>query len=85
MNIGIDLMIFCYQDEDMNKEEMGIAVPLKDCELRLFTFYTIDYISIDRENDDYTLIGCNGDEFICNEKYQVIKHKIEQINILRLN
>ena len=85
MNIGIDLMIFCYQDEDMNKEEMGIAVPLKDCELRLFTFYTIDYISIDRENDDYTLIGCNGDEFICNEKYQVVKHKKKKKKIVGFN
>ena len=85
MNIGLDLMIFCYNDEDLDKEEMGIEVPLKDCVLRLFTFYNIDWISIDRENDDYTLIGCNGDEFVCNELFEVVKFKIEQLNILRLN
>lgn len=85
MIVGIDLMVFCFKDEDMDKEEMGIAVPLKDCELRLFTFFNIDYISIDRENEDYTLIGCNGDEFVCNELYEVVKYKIQQAKIVGFN
>lgn len=85
MNIGLDLMIFCYQDEDLNKCEIGIKVPFKDCELRLFTFFNIDYISADRENQNYTLIGSNGDEFVCNEKIEVVKYKIEQLKVLRFN
>ena len=85
MNVGLDLMIFCYQDEDLNKEDMGIEVPLNNCELRLFTFFDIKYISADRENQNYTLIGCNGDEFICNERIEVVKHKIEQLRILKYN
>jgi len=85
MNIGLDLMIFCYQDGDIDKEDMGIEVPLSECELRLFTFFDISYISIDRENENYTLIGCNGDEFVCNEKYEVVKHKLEQIRAVRFN
>ena len=85
MVIGLDLMVFCYKEDDFNKDDMGIEVPLKDCELRLFTFYRIDYITIDRENDNYTLIGSNGEEFVVNEKYQVIKHKIEQAKIVGFN
>ena len=85
MIVGVDLMVFCYQDDDMNKEEMGIAVPLKDCELRLFTFYNIDWITIDRDNDDYTLIGVGGEEFVVDELYEVVKYKIEQAKIVGFN
>ena len=85
MNIGIDLMVFCYQDGDLGKEDMGIEVPLSECEVRLFTFFDINYISIDRENPEYTLIGSNGDEFVCSERYEVVKHKIEQLRVLKFN
>lgn len=85
MNIGIDLMIFCLHDEDVSSAEIGIDVPLSECEVRLFTFFDINYISIDRENQEYTLIGSNGDEFVCNERYEVVKHKIEQLRVLKFN
>jgi hypothetical protein len=85
MNIGIDLMVFCLNDDDFGKEDLGIEVPIEDCSLRLFTFYNIDYISVDRSNLNYTTIGSSGDDFTCNERYEVVKHKLEQLRILRCN
>jgi hypothetical protein len=85
MKIGIDLMVFCLRDEDISSAEIGIDVPLEDCEVRLFTFFDIKYISVERSNNEYTIIGANGDEFVCNEKYEVVKYKIEQLRILRHN
>lgn len=85
MNQGIDLMIFFLKDEDLNKEEMGINVPFEDCELRLLTFYRIDWISIHSGNSDFTSIGSNGDEFICNERYDIIKNRIESVNTFLIN
>lgn len=85
MNIGIDLMVFCLNDEDLNKDDLGIEVNLEDCHLRLFTFYNIDYISVDRDNSNYTTIGSSGDDFTVNERYEAVKQKIEQLNVLRFN
>jgi hypothetical protein len=85
MNIGLDLMVFCLNDEDLDKGELGIEVPLEDCHLRLFTFYNIDYIAVDRGNINYTTIGSSGEDFTCDERYEVVKHKIEQLNIVRFN
>lgn len=83
--MGIDLMVFCYDDADIGKEDLGIEVPLEDCHLRLFTFYRIDYISFDRENPNYTTIGSGGDDFVCNERYEVVKQKIENSINFKLN
>lgn len=83
--IGLDLNIYCLKDEDLDKESIGIDVPLEDCVLRLFTFYNIDYISPDRSNPDLSLIASCGGEFVANEKYEVVKQKIEQLRVLRFN
>lgn len=83
--MGIDLMIFCLRDSDIKASEMDIEIPLESCELRLFTFYNIDYISIDRENPNYTTIGSSGDDFTCNERYEVVKQRIKDLNNFRFN
>lgn len=85
MIYGLDLMVFCVKDEDLDSQEIGLNIPLKDYETRVFTFYNIDYISLDRDNPKYTLIGSNCDEYICNESYEVVKERIEQLRILRFN
>ena len=85
MQIGIDLMVFCLGEEDYKKVEMGVDAFLEDNDLRLYTFYNIDFITPYHEFDGYTLIGSCGDDFICNEKYEVVRHKIEQLRILRHN
>jgi len=56
MTIGLDLMVFCLNDEDLNKDDMGLEVDIDDCHLRVFTFFNIDYISPDRDNPNYTTI-----------------------------
>jgi hypothetical protein len=38
-----------------------------------------------KRDNAFTVIGTCGDEFICDERYEVVKHKIEQINLLRFN
>lgn len=85
MNIGLDLNVFCLRDEDMKNEEIGVETDLANCVLRVFTFYDIAYISKHKDNPDLTLVGSNCDEFIVNEKHEVIKHKIEQLRILKFN
>lgn len=85
MIYGLDLMVFVVKDCDMDSLEIGLDIPLEDCELRPYTFYNVDYITADRTNPDHTLIGSCCDEFICNEKVSVVKRKIEQLRILRFN
>lgn len=85
MNIGLDLHVFCLSEEDYNKVEMGVDTFLEDFDLRLYTFYNIDFITTYPEHDGYTLIGSCGDDFICNERVEVVRNKIEQIRILRMN
>lgn len=85
MNIGLDLNVFCLRDEDLKNDDIGLEVDLDNCVLREFTFYDIAYISKHKDNPDYTLVGSNGDEFIVNEKHEVVKNKIEQLRILKFN
>ena len=85
MMIGLDLMVFCLGEEDYKKIEMGVDTFLDDFDLRLYIFYNIDYITSYPEYEGYTIIGCCGEDFICKEHYEVVKHKIEQIRILNFN
>lgn len=85
MIYGLDLMVFCLRDEDLKNDKIGLDTHLDNCVLRLFTFYNIDYICLDRDNPEYTCIGSGGSDFTCNEEYEVVKHKINQLNVLRLN
>jgi hypothetical protein len=85
MNIGLDLMVFRLNDEDLDRGVFGLEVPIEDCHLRLFTFYNIDYIAMDSSNKNYTTIGSSGEDFTCNDRYEVVKHKIEQLNMVRFN
>ncbi len=85
MNIGLDLMVFCVKDDDVSKVDMGIDLELSECVLRPYTFFNIDYITIYRDSDDYCLVGSCGDDFIVNDRYEVVKYKMEQIRLLRFN
>jgi hypothetical protein len=84
MNIGLELQIFSLSDDNLDMPE-DMSVPLNDCVLIPYTFYSIDFITRDRSNKKFTNIGSGGDIFTCNERYEVVKSKIEQISILRFN
>lgn len=81
----IDLMIFCLKDSDIKSQDVGIEIPLEDCDLHLFTFYNIDNISVNREDSRYTTISSGGNEFVCNEKYEIVKKRIRDLKNLMFN
>lgn len=83
--MGIDLMVFCYDDDGLVREDLGIEVPFEQCPLKMFTFYRIDYITLDREYPNYTTIGSGGEDFTCNERYELVKQKIENSINFKLN
>jgi hypothetical protein len=79
MNIGIELQVFSLRDEDLNMIE-GLDVPFKDCILIPYVFYSIDYITADRTDSRFTTIGSGGEDFTCNERYDVVKKKMSMLN-----
>lgn len=85
MNIGLETKIFCLKKEDIVASELDIPTNIENCDLIPYTFYNIDFISISPDNPNYTIIGSCGDDFTCNERYDVIKHKIEEIRVMRYN
>ena len=86
MGLGISLMLYCVKDEDLDRSEIGLGVPVEECELRLFTFYNIDYISPDRDNPDkHCLVGSCGCEYLVNERYEVVKKMIEDVSVFKFN
>jgi hypothetical protein len=84
MNIGLELQVFSLSDADLNTPE-GIEISLKDCVLIPYTFYSIDYVTRDRQNPRLTVIGSGGEDFTVNATYDAVKKKIEQIRTLRFN
>ena len=85
MKIGLETMIFCLRKEDITASELNISTDIDNCDLVPYTFYNVDFVSISPDNANYTIIGSCGDDFTCNERYDVIKHKIEQIRVMRYN
>ena len=84
MITGLDLNIFWHKDNSTYEaQEMGLEVDLKDCILKPHTFYTIDWIRPQEEN--YCTVCSSGYTFIVNEKYEVVKKKIEELRVLRFN
>ena len=86
MGLGISLMVFCIEEKDREKSEMGIDVPVEDCYLRLHKFYNIDYISPDRDNPDkHCLVGSCGCEYLVNERYEVVNKMIDDVSVFKFN
>jgi hypothetical protein len=84
----VELNIFCLKDEEIVKENLGIndsAFSFDDCILKKFYFIDIKYISPRTDRPEYTLIGTNNDEFICDENIDVVKDKIYRARLLKYN
>ncbi|HEY6143756.1 MAG TPA: hypothetical protein VIV55_10130 [Flavobacterium sp.] len=84
----VELNIFCLKDEEIVKENLGIndsEFSFDDCILKKFSFIHIAYVSARTDRPEYTLIGSNNDEFICDENIQVVKEKIYRATLLKLN
>lgn len=85
MGLGISLMVYCVKDEDLYRGEIGLYVPVEECELRLFTFYNVDYILADRSYPYYCLLGSGGGEYLVNKRYEVVKKMIEDVSVFKFN
>jgi hypothetical protein len=81
---GLEVEIFYNNDATENAEVLNLAIPLRDHDTRLVTFYKIDAISThidldDEEEKAYCRIFTGGEDFTCVESYDVIKHKLDNL------
>ena len=61
--LPIELPIYFNTDETANLEKMGLDSHVKNCEIRLMTFFAINAIGSARESDDFEYgIIYTGDE-----------------------
>jgi len=74
----IELEVFFYTKDQQKLRDLDIEddVPIEDCELRKFTFCSINDISPYKEKgseDEYCSVYSNGDNFVCNISYKDMK------------
>ena len=84
MNIGIEVYVFCPENEDaVNQQEAGVPLKMEDCILVRHTVYNIDYVA--PHDDNYCIISTGGEELIVNETYENINRIITESRIFGFN
>ncbi len=74
----LELNILFFGDDNPELRELGIDLKSDDYTVDKMTFYSINAISRDAEEDEnWTTIFANGDEFVCTDSYEVVKQKIQ--------
>jgi len=63
--------------------EVDMIIYLRKVNVVEHTFYMIEFIK--SFLDSYCIIGCGGCDFIVDERYEVVKHKIHENMIYRYN
>lgn len=75
----IKLPIFYHTDETTSLKSVGVDYQLEDCEIKEITFYNIDAISPNIEEDkEYCTIFSSGDEFTCSLSYKEVEYLIDK-------
>jgi hypothetical protein len=73
----IKLPIFFHTDNTSTLKDVGVEYPLTECDIRELTFYHIGAIGEHHDGDDrYTSIFCDGYEFVCTLKINVVEQMI---------
>jgi hypothetical protein len=81
---GIELEIFYNTDATEAAELLNLAIPLRDHETRLVTFYRIDAISThidldDVEQREYCRLFTGGEDFTCVLPYSEVKYMLDNL------
>lgn len=84
MEITLNVFIFRTKDQ-LENAEMGIEVPLSECDLEERTFYNINFIAPDSNGNQYCCVASNGDEFTVNKSYQQVKDLINNARLSKFN
>ena len=84
MNIGLDLNVLVFDEDDEDDDDI-IARITMNYPTKMCTFYSIDNITVSIDNPDHTEISSGGENFICNERYELVKKKIEDLRVMRFN
>lgn len=81
MDMELEINCFWHTTETKKASETGMEYDLLDCDVRKYTFYSIDAIlPYDNNHDDQsvTKIVSGGDYFIAVDDYETIKKKIKE-------
>lgn len=78
MLVPIELEIFNHTDESRQARDTGMPYSITDCRPVKTMFLNISAIApySHDDGDQYTEVFANGDSFVCNEPYEVVKAKI---------
>lgn len=76
MRIGIECMVFCLCSADLEKESLGLEVPLDACFVRRFMFYNVDHVSPYKDDDRYSVLSVGGENYIIDEDYDSLVKRI---------
>lgn len=77
----IELPILFHTEETRDLQKLGIECDEIDCKIRNQTFFNIEFISVRLANEKHSIVGCNGDEFVCVLNYETLKQKLLHENI----
>jgi hypothetical protein len=81
----VEFNIFYLQEEQMIRQDSGKIIPLRECSLKKMAFVNIDNFTSRIDTPEFTIITSGGEEFITNESYAVVMHKIQQASIFKFN
>lgn len=82
----ISLNVFIFRTKEQHEQaEMGMEIPLDECDLEERTFYNINFIAPDSNGKQFCCIGSNGDEFTVNSSYEQVKELINNSRISKYN
>jgi len=74
----IELDILFHSDRTQSLEDCGLESNIEDCDIRSMTFYQINAIARCSDNENYSIIHCNGDSYMCTDSYETLKNKINE-------
>lgn len=77
---SLEIEIYHHTEESAVAEEVGVNVPLKDCDIKPMTFYNISSVGPYIEDDfEGSIIFSGHSSFITPISYNVLKEKIDVI------
>lgn len=83
----IELNIFCLKEEQIQNQDMGLNAPTNfdECFTKKYFFIDISFFYSRSDRPEYTTVGSNGEEFICDENYETVRNKIVNAKLFKLN
>lgn len=75
----IELKVLYINEDEAKLEDLGVhKFDYDESRKIIMTFYNIDNISPDGEDDNYSVITSGGVQFVCEIKYEDLKEMIKK-------